>query len=67
MKSVFFHNKALTDDLMLTVEMMKKFQMNIPLERLSKEELKERLEKVKKEENYEMAALIRNVLIKREK
>ena len=62
MKNILFHNKELTDDLMLSTEIMKKLEMDIPLERLSKEELQERLQEAREREEYEQASLIRDVL-----
>jgi len=60
--SILFHNKELTDDLMLSTEIMKKLEMEIPLDKLSKEELQERLQEAREKEDYEQASLIRDVL-----
>jgi hypothetical protein len=62
MKSILFHNKELTDDLMLSTEMMRKLEMDIPLEKLSKQELQELLQEAREKEDYEQASLIRDVL-----
>lgn len=61
-KSVIFHNKELTHQLMLEVDAQKKLGLDVPLHLWSKEDLHKKLQEVVKDDDYETASQIRDLL-----